>query len=118
MTSKIFEKGIALRIYCFLLLLSSLVVNAQTAEIASLQKSLSKTKDSATYVDKLNRIAMLMQMKSPDSCFVYGSKAKNIARRNNYNKGTADANNVMAIALSVKGVQHEGMKLFNEALSS
>ena len=112
-----FKKWIKLCIYCFLFLLSNLAGNAQTAEIQKLQNTLSKTKDSAVYVDKLNRIGMLMQMKSPDSCFVYGSKAKDISRRINYRKGLADANNVMAISLAVKGMQHEAMKLFKEALS-
>lgn len=63
-----FKKGIKLYIYCFLLLLSNIAVNAQNAEILNLQKTLSKAKDSAVYVDKLNRIEMLMQIKSPDSC--------------------------------------------------
>ena len=111
-----FKKRVSL-IYCVLLLLFNLVANAQTAEILQLQKKLSTIKDSSVYVNKLNRIAMLMQMKSPDSCFIYGSRAKNISRRNNYKQGIADANNVMAIALSVKGMQHEGMRLFTAALS-
>jgi len=91
---------------------------AQTKEINRIQQDLKKTvADSISYVNKLNRIGMLMHMKNPDSSFVYAVRAKGISQRQNYPQGDAAATNVMAIAFAVKGMQHDAMELFNESLA-
>jgi signal transduction histidine kinase len=89
---------------------------AQTAAIEKLQRSLPQIKDSTTYVDKLNRIAILMHMKDPDSCFLYAAKAKSIATRRRYAKGVADANATLGVALSQKGLNHDALKMLSKAL--
>lgn len=90
---------------------------AQTAAIQKIQKSLPKIKDSVTYVDKLNRIAILMHMKDPDSCFLYAAKAKSMAMRQRYAKGIADANATLGVALSQKGLNHDALKMLSKALA-
>ncbi len=97
--------------------LLSVSSSAQTAAIQKLQQSLPKIKDSLAYVDRLNRIAILMHMKDPDSCFLYAAKAKSMAIRQHYPKGTADANATLGVALSQKGLNHDALKMLSKALA-
>ena len=99
------------------LFLFTVMATAQTESIKKLQRELPKSRDSLAYTDKLNRIAVLMHMKNPDSCFLYAVKAKHIAMRHGYKRGEADANNVLAIALSLKGLHHDALKLYSQTLS-
>lgn len=110
-------KKISSVVYQLIFLFSVLVTYGQNAEITQLQKNLPTIKDRTIYVNKLNRIGILLQTKNPDSCFIYGYRAKNIAKGLNYKKGIADANNVMAIGLAVKGMPNKGLQFFKEALS-
>lgn len=89
---------------------------AQTREIASLQKGLTNTKDSAAYVDRLNRIGMLMHLKNPDSCVFYGMRARAVAGRIGYRKGGTDSDNVIGIALALKGLNNEALQMFGKVL--
>lgn len=73
-------------------------------------------KDSIGLVNCLNRIGMLYHLKSPDSCFYYGMKAKGIATRLHYPKGKTDADNVIASALFLKGLSRESLELFSKVL--
>lgn len=91
---------------------------AQTSKIRALQKTLSKTKDSLAYVDKLNDIAVLMHTKDSDSSFLYAVKAKTIALRHNYEKGVADAMSTLGIVLSIKGLNHDALKMQAKALAA
>jgi len=90
--------------------------SAQTREISSLQKGLARTRDSAAYVDRLNRIGMLMHLKSPDSCIFYGMRARGVAGRMGYRKGATDADNVIGIALALKGLNNEALQMFSRVL--
>jgi len=92
-------------------------VSAQAVEIRKLQHELKQAPDSAAYVKKLNRVSMLMHLKDPDSAFIYALRSKNITARLKDLQGDADATNVMAIALAVKGMQHDAMNLFKQALA-
>jgi len=104
-------------IFCILLGYTN-SLQAQTAEIEKIQRDLRKIKDSTSYIDKLNHLAVLMYMKNPDSCFFYAVKAKQIAVRQHYTKGEADAIHALGIALSLKGLHHDALKQHNKALSS
>jgi len=90
----------------------------QTREITLLQKKLPLVQDSADYVDGLNRIGMLMHLKSPDSCIFYGMKSRRIAGRIGYAKGATDADNVIGIALALKGLTNEALDVFSRTLVS
>ncbi|MFC6095444.1 ATP-binding protein [Flavobacterium qiangtangense] len=89
---------------------------AQTSEIVSLQKGLARSKDSVAYVDRLNRIGMLMHLKSPDSCVFYGMRARAVAGRIGYLKGGTDSDNVIGIALALKGLNNEALQMFGRVL--
>ncbi len=97
--------------------LISVQLNAQTAAIRKLQQSLAQSRDSLHYADKLNRIATLMYMKDPDSCFYYAAKARAVSTRFNYRKGVADANGTLGIALSQKGLNHDALNILTKALA-
>ena len=97
---------------------SMLSATAQNDLIDKLQKQLSHQKDSTVYVNTLNRIGMLMHLKDPDSCFIYGMKAKGIAQRNHYVKGVNDASNNIAVSLYIRGMHSDAITLFSKVLNS
>lgn len=72
--------------------------------------------DSFKYVDLLNQISFLAQMKCPDSCLFYSLKAKAIANRIDYVKGKGDALSNMATAFTQKGVYHQALFFYERAL--
>ncbi|WDO13937.1 tetratricopeptide repeat-containing sensor histidine kinase [Flavobacterium sp. WW92] len=98
--------------------LFSLSSYSQTQEIRSIQKKLPHVKDSISYVNSINRIGMLMHLKSPDSSLVYAMNARAVAGRIGYKKGAVDAENVIGIALALKGLNREANKIFGEVLAS
>lgn len=91
---------------------------SQVQEIRTLQKKLPQLKDSVAYVNSINRIGMLMHLKSPDSSLVYAMNARAIAGRIEYKKGIVDAENVIGIALALKGLNREATKIFGDVLAS
>lgn len=91
---------------------------SQVHEIRVLQNKLPHLKDSIAYVNSVNRIGMLMHLKSPDSSLVYAMNARAIAGRIGYKKGAVDAENVIGIALALKGLNREAAKIFGEVLAS
>lgn len=91
---------------------------SQVQEIRTLQKKLPQLKDSIAYVNSINRIGMLMHLKSPDSSLVYAMNARAIAGRIEYKKGIVDAENVIGIALALKGLNREATKIFGDVLAS
>ncbi|KQS53242.1 hypothetical protein ASG38_00450 [Flavobacterium sp. Leaf359] len=91
--------------------------HSQTQEIQKLQKSLPHVKDSISYVNKINRIGMLMHMKNPDSSLIYAMNARTVAGRIRYKKGAVDAENVIGISLALKGLSNEASKIFGQVLA-
>lgn len=91
--------------------------HSQTQEIQKLQKSLPHIKDSISYVNKINRIGMLMHMKNPDSSLIYAMNARTVAGRIRYKKGAVDAENVIGISLALKGLSNEALKIFGQVLA-
>ncbi len=106
---------------CFVLLMIGVCFTkplyGQTSAIGVLQHQLSATRDSNTYVTILNKIGFLMHMKSADSCFYYGVKAKAIADRLNFSPGRADALANIAIALTLKGLYSQSLTYYSKSLA-
>ncbi|NQX40005.1 Signal transduction histidine kinase [Pedobacter steynii] len=88
---------------------------SQIAELSKLESGLPLIKDSISYVNALNRIAMLSHLRYRDSCLYYARKAKQISLRLNYRKGIADAKNCEAIYY-VSLNNYLSAKYFNDAL--
>lgn len=89
---------------------------AQTTEYKQLKKQLTLETDSFKYVDLLNQISFLAQMKCPDSCLFYSLKAKTIANRLDYAKGKGDALSNMATVFRQKGVHQQALFFYERAL--
>ncbi|MRG44512.1 hypothetical protein GFS24_05275 [Chitinophaga sp. SYP-B3965] len=104
-------------ILLFIFLFSGKVI-AQTALIKEAKAKLVFSKDSIERVNTLNRVGFLYHEKDIDSCFSYGMKAKILAGKIHYAKGIADADNVLAISLGLRGLYKESLELFNTALKS
>ncbi|WP_343624599.1 tetratricopeptide repeat-containing sensor histidine kinase [Flavobacterium lindanitolerans] len=112
---KLFPSKNILFLALFLLCIS--YSHSQTQEIQKLQKSLPHVKDSISYVNKINRIGMLMHMKNPDSSLIYAMNARTVAGRIRYKKGAVDAENVIGISLALKGLSNEALKIFGQVLA-
>jgi len=91
-------------------------VHGQTLLIQKEQQRLLHITDSAAYVKCLNRIGMLYHSKNPDSCFIYGFRAKAIATRTGDVHGKANSDNTIAIALYLKGLYSESLGMFGKIL--
>lgn len=109
-----------MRLWLVLILVPFLCVpqpgKAQLKEIRAIQQQLPAIKDSASYVDALNRLGMLFHLKSIDSCFYYVQKAKPVADRLKYAKGQAGALNNLAIVHLLKQNVYLASKYFNSSL--
>lgn len=98
--------------------LSLNTVHAQSALIKQKKGEWPFIKDSITLTDNLNQIGMLYHLKDLDSSFHYAMKAKRIASRLHYSKGIADADNVIATTLLLKGLFKESLELYSKVLIS
>lgn len=104
-----------------LLLLFSYRATAQSREIAALRQSLSKARDSLTYVDLLNQLGMYYHLSNTDSCFWYATKAREIAIRLQYKRGRAGALRNLGIVYSKQlnlsqaiAYEQEALQLYRE----
>ncbi len=61
---------------------------------------------------------MLYHMRDVDSALYYGIKAKEMANRLQYSKGKADADNVIASVLYIRGMYQESLQSYTQALSA
>ncbi|MEV4887019.1 HAMP domain-containing histidine kinase [Chitinophaga ginsengisegetis] len=91
--------------------------SGQSALIWEEQARLSSIRDSIKLVDGMNRVGLLYQAKSIDSCFYYGMKAKALAGRLHYAKGEIDADNVIGTAFSCRGLYREALAVYSAALT-
>jgi signal transduction histidine kinase len=71
--------------------------------------------DSFKYVDALNRAAISMREKNPDSIFYYAKEAREIAERLDYSKGTASAMNNLGIVYAYHNNPQLALHYFNDA---
>ncbi|ETZ23875.1 tetratricopeptide repeat-containing sensor histidine kinase [Pedobacter sp. V48] len=90
----------------------------QSNLIRAEQQKLHFVKDSIDYVNSINRLGMLYHMKDVDSSLYYGMMAKDLASKLQYPKGKADADNVIASVLYIRGLYQESLQLYTEALSA
>ncbi|MDB5116844.1 MAG: hypothetical protein JWQ79_2336 [Mucilaginibacter sp.] len=92
-------------------------VQGQSVQIGQEQRRLPFIKDSINLVNSLNRIGLLYRDKNADSCFYYGMKAKSLATRQHYQQGQTNADQVVALALFMRGLSKESLELFSKILA-
>jgi len=93
-------------------------VQGQSNLIKAEKQKLPFVKDSISYINSINRLGMLYHMKDLDSCLYYGIAAKEMANKLQYSKGKADADNVIASAIYIRGMYQESLQLYTNALSA
>ena len=105
------------RVGCFIsiILLFSCFAYGQNDELEKLKHDLALTKDSITIMRLMNKIGFLIHLKSADSSFYYGVKAKRIAEKYHDNRGAADALTNMAIGLTLKGLYNQSLNYYSKA---
>lgn len=106
--------------YILLILILSLFIGKAVGQSATIWKErerLSSIKDSIELINSLNHVGMLYQAKNIDSCFYYGMKAKALSIKLHYVKGEVDADNVIATALSLRGLYKESLEMFSSVLT-
>ena len=96
-------------VFCFAL------CYGQSSEIETIQRSLPLIHDSLSYVDAVNRLAMLLYEKNIDSTFYYTKQAREIADRLGYAQGKADALNNLGVVYDIKGNVQLALRYYNEA---
>ncbi|WP_281309935.1 sensor histidine kinase [Flavobacterium flavigenum] len=95
--------------------ISSYYCIAQQAEIAKLKKVLPHIENKESYIDAINRLALLSHLRYRDSCLIYSEQSLSLARKASYQKGIADALNCQGIFfISVNNYQ--SAHYFNDAL--
>ena len=94
--------------YCF-------YSHAQVDNIRSMESRLATIRDSAGYVDAINRLAMLLYEQDADSTAWYAHKAREIALRIDYKRGIADAMNNLGVTADVKGDMQTALHYYNDA---
>jgi signal transduction histidine kinase len=80
-----------------------------------MKSSLPAIKDSAAYVDVLNRISMLSYEQSADTTLVYANRARDIARRIDYAQGVADATNNLGVFFDINGSSELALRYYSDA---
>lgn len=88
---------------------------AQVGKIRELQMSLPAIRDSSNYVDVVNRISLLFYEQNADSTLYYALKARQIAYRNDYERGRADATNNLGVVFDIKGNIQLALRYYNDA---
>lgn len=87
----------------------------QVGKIRELQQSLPAIRDSSNYVDVVNRISLLFYEQNADSTLYYALLARQIAYRNDYDKGLADATNNLGVVFDIKGNIQLALRYYNDA---
>nr|WP_199157053.1 ATP-binding protein [Pedobacter sp. ASV2] len=107
-------------IYCLLLSLlfcvSNNIAKCQTQQIERERQGLAFIKDGVKLVNSLNQLGALYRSRNVDSCFYYGVKAKRMATNLGYQKGQADADELIAYAFFKRGLYAESLGLLGEIL--
>ncbi|SDG28290.1 Signal transduction histidine kinase [Dyadobacter soli] len=88
---------------------------AQVGKIRELQLSLPAIRDSSNYVDVINRISLLFYEQNADSTLYYALQARQIAYRNDYAQGRADATNNLGVVFDIKGNIQLALRYYNDA---
>lgn len=88
---------------------------AQIDRIRELQHNLPSIRDSSNYVDVVNRISLLFYEQNADSTLYYALQARQIAFRNDYQQGQADATNNLGVVFDIKGNIQLALRYYNDA---
>lgn len=104
-------------LFTFAVLLVSLLrpVLGQVNKIRDLQTRLTSIRDSAQYVDVVNRISLLFYEQDADSTLYYALMAREIAFRHDYHQGLADATNNLGVVFDIKGNIQLALRYYNDA---
>jgi signal transduction histidine kinase len=92
-------------------------VQGQSVLIQQQLRGLPFIKDGTVLINSLNRLGTLYITKNLDSSFYYSGKAKHMAARQHYKKGQTDADNVIARALAIRGLNKESLELYSKVLA-
>lgn len=87
----------------------------QVGRIRELKQSLPSIRDSSNYVDVVNRISLLFYEQNADSTLYYAQQARQIAFRNDYEQGLADATNNLGVVFDIKGNIQLALRYYNDA---
>lgn len=113
MTLTCYIRGVFICLMVFLIPFCS--VRGQVSKIRELQMSLPAIRDSSNYVDVVNRISLLFYEQNADSTLYYALKARQIAYRNDYERGRADATNNLGVVFDIKGNIQLALRYYNDA---
>ncbi len=101
---------------CIWLLGSVILLHAQSPEISRLRKELYQVKDSARYVDILNRLSTLYLPYNLDTCFLYINTAQNLADRLQYARGKAAVQNNLGNYYVLRSNSYLSYRFYLDAL--
>lgn len=99
----------------FFSILIYLPATAQIEKIRALQDRLPYIKDSIQYINQLNKISLLFYEQNADSTLFYALHAREVAYRQHYPKGLADATNNLGIVYDIKGNIQLALRYYNDA---
>lgn len=100
-----------------ILMLLSCPLFAQIKDITALKARIPSLRDSTERVAVYARLGMLYSNRSLDSCYYFGARALNLAKRINDKTGEAEALNVLAFYYQEKANPYLAYKYINEALT-
>ena len=111
-------KRLVLNLACIvpmMILLSSPLV-AQIKDITALKARIPSLRDSTERVALYARLGMLYSNRSLDSCYYFGARALDLAKRISDKAGEAEALNVLAFYYQEKANPYLAYKYINESL--
>lgn len=112
-------KRLALKLACtvpMMIVLSTPLV-AQIKDISALKARIPALRDSTERVAIYARLGMLYANRSLDSCYYFGARALDLAKRINDKAGEAEALNVLAFYYQEKANPYLAYKYVNESLT-
>ena len=111
-------KGLVLKLACIvpMMVLLSSPLAAQIKDITALKARIPALRDSTERVTLYARLGMLYSNRSLDSCYYFGARALDLAKRINDKAGEAEALNVLAFYYQEKANPYLAYKYINEAL--
>ena len=112
-------KRLVLKLACIIpvILLVTAPVAAQIKDITALRARIPFLKDSTEQVLLYARLGMLYSNRSLDSCYYFGARALDLAKRIDNREGEAEALNVLAFYYQEKANPYLAYKYINESLA-
>ncbi|MCA5005827.1 ATP-binding protein [Sphingobacterium bovistauri] len=104
-------------IVVFIFIIFSNFTKGQSLKISEERKKLSSIRDKYQLIDQMNKVGILYQFKNIDSCLYYGLEAKKLSITLKYTKGELDAENLIALSLSARGLHKEALQHYTTILN-